>query len=109
MFLSLYRNQNVLDSSNTYFIENNSELHIVALISFIYADKDRKFKVCQYLTHNPNKAEISVNNDHYHSGKSNLQRDINETVRLINDKCTSKGMNKDNEIFIYQCEIWKRA
>lgn len=60
MFLSVYSNQNLLNTSNTYFNENGPKFLIVELLCFFNDEIEMKFKVCQKLTQTPDKYEILI-------------------------------------------------
>lgn len=59
MFLTLYKDQKVLDPSKNYFIENNT-YSIVEMLCFIFAEEDMKFKIYEKLTTTPGKSQILI-------------------------------------------------
>jgi RNase H-like domain found in reverse transcriptase/Reverse transcriptase (RNA-dependent DNA polymerase)/Integrase zinc binding domain/Integrase core domain len=109
LFFTLYKDQDALDISKTYFIENNVTLPILEILSYIFAEKDIKIKVCQDLITTPSKDEIPIILDQYHAGKNNLHRGINETLRRIKQKYNWPGITKDVENLIRKCEICQKV
>lgn len=109
LFFSIFKCQNEFDDEETYCIENNIELPILEIFSFIFAEKAIKLKICQNIVKTPDQDQIPIILDQYHTGKSNLHRGINETVRRIKDKYSWHGLTKDVEKFIKACEICQRV
>lgn len=98
MFLALYKDQNILEPTKTYFIENIIELPIAVKLRFIFADKLNILRICQNTTTTPGTDQIPINNGEYHTSKSHIHRRIKETIRRIKDCCNRPGMNKDIEM-----------
>lgn len=61
-------------ASNTYCNEKNLELPIIEMLSFILAEQDMTWKICQNLSTTPDKNEMPIILDHFHNGKLNLHR-----------------------------------
>ena len=109
LFLTLYKNQNELDLSKTYHVENNLDLPILEILSFIFAEKDLKLIICQNIVQTPNADQIPTILDQHHAGKNNLHRGINETMRRIKNKYNWQGISKDVENFVKNCETCQRT
>ena len=109
LFYILYRDRHEFDETQVYCIENNLELPILELFSFIFADKAIKIRICQDLVRTPESDEIPQILDHYHRGKTNLHRGINETVRRIKEKYTWPNLTKDVERFLKSCETCQKT
>ncbi|XP_050518950.1 uncharacterized protein LOC126893053 [Diabrotica virgifera virgifera] len=101
--------QDKFDLSQIYYVENQLELPILEIFSFIFADKKIKIRICQDVIKTPEQDEIPPILDHYHRGKSNLHRGINETIRRIKEKYNWQGITKDVENFIKNCEICQKV
>lgn len=109
LFFILYKFQNEFDLSKPIFVENNIELPILEILSFIFSDKEAKFVICQNLVQTPDADQIPIIIDEYHNGKRNLHRGINETVRRIRVKYNWNGLTKDVEKFVKSCEICQKV
>lgn len=109
LFYSLYKDQLKLDISKTYYIENNLDLPILEIISYIFQNEEIKFKICQNIIRTPEQEEIPILLDQYHTGKNNIHRGINETIRRIKAKYNWAGLTKDVEEFIKRCEICQKT
>lgn len=82
---------------------------ILEMMSFIFADKDIKLKICQNIVKTPDQDQIPIILDQYHTGKNNLHRGINETVKRIKEKYNWPGLTKDVEKFVKSCEICQKV
>lgn len=109
LFYIIFKNQNDFDTEKIYYIENNLELPILEIFSFIFAEKLMKFKVCQNLIRKPSEDEIPIIIEQYHTGKAHLHRGVNETVRRIKENYNWTGLIKDVEQFIKNCEICQKV
>ena len=109
LFYCLFKYQEVFELNETYSIENNLNLPSLEMMSFIFADKEIKLKICQNIVTTPDEDQKPIILDHYHLGKNNLHRGINETCRRIREKYYWRGMNKDIEDFIKKCEICQKV
>ncbi|XP_050507921.1 uncharacterized protein LOC126885399 [Diabrotica virgifera virgifera] len=109
LFYIVYADQDKFDLSQIYYVENQLELPILEIFSFIFADKEIKIRICQDVIKTPEQDEIPPILDHYHRGKSNLHRGINETIRRIKEKYNWQGLTKDVENFIKNCEICQKV
>lgn len=109
LFLTIFKNQNDLDISKTYHVENNLDLPILEILSFVFAEKDLKLIICQNLVRTPDQDQIPIILDQSHAGKNNLHRGINETIRRIKNKYNWQGLSKDVENFIKACEICQKT
>uniref|UniRef100_V5GGL8 RNA-directed DNA polymerase n=1 Tax=Anoplophora glabripennis TaxID=217634 RepID=V5GGL8_ANOGL len=109
LFASLYNGREEFKNSEKYCIENNLDLPVLEILSFLLAEKDVKLKICQDITRTPNADEIPIIIDQYHSGKAHLHRGINETIRRIRGKYNWKGLTKDVEKYIKQCETCQKT
>lgn len=65
--------------------------------------------VCQNIIKTPDEDEIPIIIDQNHTGKANLHRGINETIRRIKDKYNWKGLTKDVENYIKNCEVCQKT
>ena len=108
LFITIYKNQNEISDSKTYHVENNVNLPILEILSFILAEKELKLIICQNIVQTPDDDQVPIILDQYHSGKGHLHRGINETTRRIKEKYNWPGMTKDIENFIKQCEICQK-
>ena len=109
LFYVLHKGKNNFETCKLYCIENNLELPIMEILSHILADKEVKFRICQELIKAVKEDEIPQILDHYHRGKTNLHRGINETVRRIKEKYTWPNLVKDVEKFIKSCDICQKV
>lgn len=109
LFYILYRGQSEFNDTHTYCIENNVNLPILEILSFIFIDKEVKLKICQNIVRTPDQDQIPIILDQYHSGKSNLHRGINETVKRVKEKYNWPGLTKDVEKFVKKCEICQKV
>lgn len=109
LFYILFNGKNEFDIQKTYCIENNLNLPILEIFSYIFADKDIKLKICQNLVTTPDEDQIPIILDQYHTGKNNLHRGINETLKRIREKYNWLGITKDVEKFIRNCEICQKT
>lgn len=109
LFYILHKGKNNFDLSQTYCIENNLELPILELFSFIFTDDDIKLKICQNVVQTPDQDQIPIILDQYHTGKNNLHRGINETIKRIKEKYNWHGLTKDVEKLIKSCEICQKV
>lgn len=105
LFISIYKSKDIFSANETYCVENNLDLPVLEILSYIFAEKDIKWKICQNLTKTPDKEEIPIILDHYHNGKKYLHRGINETIRRIKEQYNWPGLTKDVEDFIKNCQI----
>lgn len=104
LFMSLYNGRETFDESETYHIENNIDLPILEILSFLLSEKDVKLKICQNVSKTPTDDQIPIIIDQYHTGKAHLHRGINETIRRIRGKYNWKGLTKDVEKFVKTCK-----
>ena len=104
LFYLIYKSKNEFNTTQKYYVENNLELPILEIFSFIFAEQDIKLCICQNIVKEPDKDEIPIILDQYHKGKTNLHRGINETLRRIKLKYNWPGMVKDVENMIKRCE-----
>lgn len=109
LFYILFKGQNEFDISKTYCVETNLELPILEILSFIFTDKEIKLKICQNIVKTPEIEEIPQIIDHHHSGKNNLHRGINESIRRIKERYTWPNLTKDVEKFIKNCETCQKV
>lgn len=109
MFVTLYKHKDVFDPSKTYFVENNLDLPILEMLSFIFSEIELKLTICQNLVETPDQDQIPIILEQYHSGKTNLHRGINETIRRIKNKYNWQGLTKDVEKYIQNCEICQKT
>lgn len=109
LFYILYKEQNEFNLAETYYVENQIELPILEIFSYIFADKEIKLTICQNIVRTPVDDEKPQILDHYHNGKSNFHRGINETIRRIKQKYNWQGLSKDVENFIKKCETCQKV
>lgn len=109
LFYILFKNRNEIDITKPLYVENNIQLPILEILSFIFAETEIKFVICQNLIQTPQEDQIPIILDNYHNGKNNLHRGINETIRRIKSKYNWNGLSKDVEKFIKNCEICQRV
>lgn len=109
LFATLYQNKDVLSPQELYCVENNVDLPILEMLSFIFSEIDIKWKICQNITQQIEKDQIPIILDQFHSGKNNIHRGINETIRRIRQKYNWQGLTKDVEKFIKNCEICQKV
>lgn len=109
LFITVYKNQNDIDPSKTYYVENNLNLPILEILSFIFSDKDIKLVICQDIVRTPDEDQIPIILNQFHCGKNNLHRGINETIRRIKNKYNWTGLTKDVEKFIKSCETCQKT
>jgi len=109
LFLTLYKDREKFEPNKTYCIENNLQLPITEILCFILADKDVHLKICQNIVRTPDDDQIPIILEQYHSGKNNLHRGINETIKRIKEKYNWPGLTKDVEKLIKSCEICQKV
>ena len=109
LFYILYKFQNEFDVSKTYCIENNVKLPILEIMSYIFAEKEIKLKICQNIVRTPDNDQIPIILNEYHTGKNNIHRGINETIKRIKEKYNWPGLTKDVEKYIRSCEICQKV
>ncbi|XP_050316234.1 uncharacterized protein LOC126750624 [Anthonomus grandis grandis] len=109
LFYALYTCSNVFDLTQTYCVENNLNLPVLELFSYIFTDKDIKLRICQGIILTPDQDQIPIILDQYHTGKNNLHRGINETVRRIKEGYTWPGLTRDVEVFIKKFDICQKV
>ncbi|KAJ8954581.1 hypothetical protein NQ318_003112 [Aromia moschata] len=61
------------------------------------------------ITKIPDADQIPIILEQYHSGKANIHRGINETIRRIRGKYNWKGLSKDVENLIKNCETCQKT
>ena len=86
LFLKLLKNQNDIDHPKTYYVENNLDLVILEVLSFIFAEEDLKLIICQNVVQIADENEIPFIFEQNHIGKNKLHRRISETLRRIKNK-----------------------
>ena len=109
LFTSLFNSKSVIDVKQTLYVENNLDLPILEMLSFIYSEEDIKVVICQNVSKTPDPDEIPIILEQYHCGKKNIHRGINETIRRIRAKYNWTGLTKDVEKFIRSCDICQKV
>lgn len=109
LFFILFTSVNKFEPSKTYCVENNLQLPVLEILSFIFADKEIKLKICQNIVKTPDQDQIPIILDQHHTGKTNLHRGINETIKRIREKYNWPGLTKDVENLIKSCEICQKV
>lgn len=109
LFNALYKYKNELDPTKIYCVENNPDLPTLEMLCYIFSGKEIKFQVCQNIVQTPTKDEIPIILDQFHTGKRNLHRGVNETIRRIKEKYNWTGLTKDVENFIKGCETCQKT
>lgn len=60
LFLTLYKKQNNLSHSESYYDENNLDTPIIKMLPFIFAGKNIYWRVCQSIIKTLGEDEISI-------------------------------------------------
>ncbi|XP_072384610.1 uncharacterized protein [Diabrotica undecimpunctata] len=88
LFLVLFANKDQFDESKIYCVENNLELPILEIFSYIFADKELKLRICQNIIKTASEDEIPQILDHYHCDADKIMAEDNDEVLA----CFSKEM-----------------